>query len=139
MAVATFAVLFWFKLPDVSRLFLLLLFPTMFVVALTTRAFLRLAFRTVRSKGMNGRFVLVCGAGPRGQAFAATMESHRELGLRIVGFLDDDPSFAEGARWPWAGQARRHREGAPGARRRRGRHRAALQPMAVHRRPCARR
>ena len=53
---------------------------------------------------MNGRFVLVAGAGPRGQAFAATMESHRELGLRVIGFLDDDPAFAEGARWPWLGR-----------------------------------
>ena len=49
MAVATFAVLFWFKLPDVSRLFLLILFPTQFVVALVTRAILRLAFRHLRA------------------------------------------------------------------------------------------
>ena len=37
MAVATFAVLFWFKLPDVSRLFLVLLFPTQYVVTLVTQ------------------------------------------------------------------------------------------------------
>ena len=104
MAVATFAVLFWFKLPDVSRLFLLLLFPTQFFVALTTRAFLRLAFRELRNRGMNGRFVLVIGAGPRAQAFATTMESHRELGLRVIGLVDDEPSYAEGARWPWLGK-----------------------------------
>jgi exopolysaccharide biosynthesis polyprenyl glycosylphosphotransferase len=53
---------------------------------------------------MNGRFVLVAGAGPRGQAFAATMESHRELGLRVIGFLDDEPELARGARWPWLGR-----------------------------------
>src|SRR3990172_12859904 len=44
MAVTTFAVLFWFKLPEVSRLFLIILFPTQFVVALITKAILRLAF-----------------------------------------------------------------------------------------------
>jgi exopolysaccharide biosynthesis polyprenyl glycosylphosphotransferase len=104
MAAATFAVLFWFKLPDVSRLFLVLLFPTMFVMALTTRAALRLLFRRIRAKGMNGRFVLVVGAGPRAQAFAATMEAHRELGLRVIGMLDDDPAYAEGAKWPWLGK-----------------------------------
>ena len=70
MAVATFAVLFWFKLPDVSRLFLILLFPTQYVVTLVTRAILRLAFRELRARGMNARYVLVVGAGPRGQAFA---------------------------------------------------------------------
>jgi hypothetical protein len=52
---------------------------------------------------MNARFVLVAGAGPRGQAFAATLESHRELGLKVVGFIDDDKTYAEGARWPWLG------------------------------------
>jgi exopolysaccharide biosynthesis polyprenyl glycosylphosphotransferase len=104
MAVTTFAVLFWFKLPEVSRVFLLILFPTQFGVALVTRAILRLAFRHLRSRGMNGRFVLVAGAGPRGQAFAGTMESHRELGLRVIGFLDDEPSLADGARWPWLGK-----------------------------------
>jgi exopolysaccharide biosynthesis polyprenyl glycosylphosphotransferase len=31
------------------------------------------------------------------------MESHRELGLRVVGFLDEDPALAEGSRWPWLG------------------------------------
>ena len=41
MAMATLAVLFWFKLPDVSRLFLVLLFPIQFAVALATRALLR--------------------------------------------------------------------------------------------------
>ena len=104
MAVATFAVLFWFKLPEVSRLFLLILFPTQFLVALVTRAILRLAFRHLRTRGMNGRFVLIAGAGPRGQAFAATMESHRELGLRVIGFVDDEAGFAEGSRWPWLGR-----------------------------------
>jgi exopolysaccharide biosynthesis polyprenyl glycosylphosphotransferase len=103
MAVATFAVLFWFKLPDVSRLFLVLLFPTQFAVALVTRAILRLAFRELRARGRNARFVLVVGAGPRGQAFAKTMESHRELGLKVIGFLDDDPDFAAGSAWPWLG------------------------------------
>ncbi len=104
MAVATFAVLFWFKLPDVSRVFLIILFPTQYVVTLVTRAFLRLAFRQLRAQGRNARYVLVVGAGPRGQAFASTMESHAELGLVVVGLLDDEPAYAEGAKWPWLGK-----------------------------------
>ena len=104
MAAATFAVLFWFKLPDVSRLFLVILFPTQYVVTLVTRAILRLAFRELRARGKNARYVLVIGAGPRGRAFAATLESHRELGLQVIGLLDDDPSYAEGAAWPWLGK-----------------------------------
>jgi exopolysaccharide biosynthesis polyprenyl glycosylphosphotransferase len=103
MAAATFAVLFWFRMPDVSRSLLLVLFPILFVAVLATRATLRLFFRWLRERGMNARFVLVAGAGPRGRAFAAKLESHRELGLRVVGFVDDDPEYAEGLPWPYLG------------------------------------
>jgi FlaA1/EpsC-like NDP-sugar epimerase len=71
MAAIILAILFWFRLPDVSRTYLLILFPIQFLVTLMTRAALRLAFRQMRARGLNQRFVLVVGAGPRGQAFAA--------------------------------------------------------------------
>jgi exopolysaccharide biosynthesis polyprenyl glycosylphosphotransferase len=104
MALATLSVLFWLRLPDVSRLFLLLLFPTQFVVTLGTRAVMRVAFRRLRARGLNRRFVLVAGGGPRGQAFAATIEAHHELGLEVIGFIDDDPAMVAGARWPHLGR-----------------------------------
>ena len=85
--------LFFFKLPDVSRLFLLILFPTQFVLALGTRAALRLGFRWLRERGYNTRFVVIVGAGPRGQAFARRLAEHRELGLNVLGYVDDDPTF----------------------------------------------
>lgn len=91
MLLFTLSVLFVFRLPDVSRSFLALLFPAQWAVSLLTRLALRLAFRRLRAGGYNLRYVLVIGAGPRAQAFAATLEDHRELGLRIRGFLDDDP------------------------------------------------
>ncbi len=87
------AVLFCFKLPDVSRLFLLFLFPTQFVLALATRAALRLGFRWLRERGYNARFVVVVGAGPRGQAFARRLAEHRELGLNVLGYVDDEDAF----------------------------------------------
>ena len=91
MAVLTFSVLFLAKLPDVSRLFLLILFPAQALATTVTRALLRAAFEHVRGLGYNVRYVLVLGAAARGQAFARKLETHRELGLRIVGFLDDNP------------------------------------------------
>ena len=103
MAAVILAILFWFRLPDVSRTYLLLLFPVQFLVALATRAALRVAFRRMRARGLNQRFVLVVGAGPRGQAFAAKLESHRELGLAVTGFLDDDRSFELPGRWRYRG------------------------------------
>jgi exopolysaccharide biosynthesis polyprenyl glycosylphosphotransferase len=90
MAAIVLAILFWFRLPDVSRTYLLILFPAQFLVTLSTRAGLRLAFRQMRERGLNQRFVLIVGAGPRAQAFAAKLENHRELGLAVIGFLDDD-------------------------------------------------
>jgi exopolysaccharide biosynthesis polyprenyl glycosylphosphotransferase len=103
MAAAILAILFWFRLPDVSRTYLLLLFPVQFLVALVTRAALRVGFRRMRARGLNQRFVLVVGAGARGQAFAAKLEGHRELGLAVAGFLDDDQSFALPGRWRYRG------------------------------------
>ena len=41
MVAIVLAVLFWFRLPDVSRTYLLLLFPAQYLVTLLTRAALR--------------------------------------------------------------------------------------------------
>ena len=90
MALLSLSVLFFFKLPDVSRLFLLFLFPTQFILALATRAALRIGFRWLRGRGYNRRFVVMVGAGPRGQAFARRLADHPELGLEVLGFVDDE-------------------------------------------------
>jgi exopolysaccharide biosynthesis polyprenyl glycosylphosphotransferase len=89
LGLVTGTVLFAFKLPDVSRLFLLLLFPLQWAVTIATRVVLRFSFERLRARGYNVRYVLVVGAGPRGQAFAAKLEGHRELGLKVLGFVDD--------------------------------------------------
>ncbi len=91
MALVTLSLLFIFKLPDISRSFLILLFPFQWLVTLFTRIALRLGLEKMRQGGFNLRYVVVVGAGERAQAFAAKLEDHRELGLRIRGFLDDEP------------------------------------------------
>jgi exopolysaccharide biosynthesis polyprenyl glycosylphosphotransferase len=103
MALITLSVLFLFHLPDVSRLLLLALFPAQALATILIRAVLRHVLERYRRQGHNQRFVLVLGAGPRGQAFAAKLESHRELGLRVIGFLDSEPEFAAGSGWPVLG------------------------------------
>jgi exopolysaccharide biosynthesis polyprenyl glycosylphosphotransferase len=104
MAVVTFSVLFLAHLPDVSRLFLFALFPTQALATISIRGAIRLAFESLRRRGYNSRYVLVLGAGPRGQAFASRLEAHTALGLRIVGFLDDDPEFGARLRsWAYLG------------------------------------
>src|SRR5207245_7991091 len=99
MGVVTLSVPFLFKLPDVSRLFLLFLFPVQAAVTIATRLVLRAFMERIRVRGRNIRYVLVLGAGQRAQAFAAKLENHRELGLRIMGFLHDKPF--EPLRSPW--------------------------------------
>src|SRR4051794_18150471 len=103
MALITLSILFVFRLPDVSRLLLVILFPAQAAAAIALRAVVRLVMGRMRRRGMNTRFVLVLGGGVRAQRFAATLEAHRDLGLRVVGFLDDEPEFAAGARWPVLG------------------------------------
>jgi exopolysaccharide biosynthesis polyprenyl glycosylphosphotransferase len=76
-----------------------MLFPIQALVTTATRVALRTAFERIRELGYNIRHVLVLGAGSRGQAFAAKLEGHRELGLRVEGFLDDDPNVALASRW----------------------------------------
>jgi Undecaprenyl-phosphate glucose phosphotransferase len=44
--------------------------------------------------GYNVRRVLVAGAGELGRTVADTIAAHRELGYRVVGFLDDRPEAA---------------------------------------------
>jgi exopolysaccharide biosynthesis polyprenyl glycosylphosphotransferase len=101
LGLMTGTLLFAFRLPDVSRLFLLLLFPAQWLVTLATRIALRLGFEWMRLRGYNQRFVLLVGTGPRAQAFAAKLEDHRELGLRVLGFVDDEvhASFAAPRRY----------------------------------------
>lgn len=53
------------------------------------------------SSGYNVTRVLVAGAGELGQTVAHKLAAHRELGYRLVGFLDDAP--APGARLPVLG------------------------------------
>ncbi len=93
LALVTLSVLFVFKMPDVSR-------------ALPAGPLPDAGGRDGRRSGGHppGRWsicgarartcaiVLVLGAGPRGQMFAAKLEGHRELGLRVEGFLDDSPT-----------------------------------------------
>ncbi len=53
--------------------------------------------------GYNVKRILVAGAGELGRTVAETLLAHRELGYRVVGFLDDGPGPAEGGGLPVLG------------------------------------
>jgi exopolysaccharide biosynthesis polyprenyl glycosylphosphotransferase len=87
LALATLSALFVLRLPDVSRLFLLLLFVSQPILTLAFRASLRIFFASIRSRGLNSRYVLIIGTGSEANAFANRIERHPELGLRVMGHL----------------------------------------------------
>ena len=83
----TLSALFLFKLPDVSRLLLLVVFPLLVIAAFTLRVAMRLTLLLFRRHGRNVRYMLVLGANARAKAFANMVESHPELGLIVIGHL----------------------------------------------------
>ncbi|HEV8401670.1 MAG TPA: sugar transferase [Candidatus Limnocylindrales bacterium] len=87
IAVATFSALFLFKLPDVSRRFLITLFILQIVVTMASRISLRLGLGALRNRGYNRRFMLIVGTGDGARRFAERVERRRELGLMVIGHL----------------------------------------------------
>jgi exopolysaccharide biosynthesis polyprenyl glycosylphosphotransferase len=87
LAFASFGLLYALKLPEVSRLFLLALFPAQVLITILLRLVLRATFGLARERGLNRRNVLIVGTGPTAIQFADRIERHRELGLRVIGHL----------------------------------------------------
>ena len=97
LAIVVFTALFFFKLPNVSRLFLLILFPAQAILTITIRAAIRLAFVRARQRGFNLRYILIVGANLGAATFADAVERHRDLGLQPIGHLASPHDRANGA------------------------------------------
>ena len=87
VAAITLAILFISHQDDVSRLFLLALFIVQPLVTFTERWVLRFAFRYLRSRGFNTRYMLVVGTGQLAQQFADLVEARVGLGIQVIGHL----------------------------------------------------
>ena len=90
--VATLSLLYLFKLPDVSRLLLVVVFPALAMSALAIRIVVRQVLMFVRDHGQNVRYMLILGANSRAKAFADMIRNHPELGLVVIGHLKADRS-----------------------------------------------
>jgi exopolysaccharide biosynthesis polyprenyl glycosylphosphotransferase len=88
----TLSLLYVFKLPDVSRLVLIVVFPSLVVAAIGLRIIVRQVLIFARDHGRNVRYMLVLGANARAKSFADLVECHAELGLVVIGHLKADPS-----------------------------------------------
>jgi exopolysaccharide biosynthesis polyprenyl glycosylphosphotransferase len=87
LSVGAFTALFLFKLPNMSRLLLILLFGAQVFLSLASRLTVRRVFEALREQGYNIRYMLVVGAGPAARSFANRIDRRRDLGLRVVGHL----------------------------------------------------
>jgi exopolysaccharide biosynthesis polyprenyl glycosylphosphotransferase len=86
----TLSMLYLFKLPNVSRLLLVVVFPSLAIGAIGIRIAIRQMLVLARDHGRNVRYMLVLGANARAKAFAELVESHAELGLVVIGHLKAD-------------------------------------------------
>src|SRR6185503_6290382 len=88
---------YYFYQPEVAPLWeysqgVLAIFVVLDVLALNAaRGALRGYLQRMWAAGYNVKRVLVAGAGELGQTVAETILAHRELGYRLVGFIDDQP------------------------------------------------
>jgi exopolysaccharide biosynthesis polyprenyl glycosylphosphotransferase len=88
--VLTLSMLYVFKLPDVSRLLLIVVFPSLAIATVAIRMVMRQVLVFARDHGRNVRFMLILGANSRAEAFADLVECHPELGLVVIGHLKAD-------------------------------------------------
>jgi len=88
----TLSALYVFKLPDVSRLLLVVVFPALAVATIGIRIATRQLLVFLRDHGRNVRYMLVVGANARAKAFADLVECHAELGLVVIGHVKADAS-----------------------------------------------
>jgi len=77
-----------------SRGFLALFAGLDLVFTIVGRSIIRSVLRRIRLSGHNLQRILVLGAGALGKEVTRKLQEHRELGLDVVGFLDDDPGKA---------------------------------------------
>jgi exopolysaccharide biosynthesis polyprenyl glycosylphosphotransferase len=80
-----------FVIFDYSRLFLAFFAGLDLVFVMGGRSIIRRVLMAIRLRGHNLQRILVVGAGALGKEVTRKLLAHRELGFKVVGFLDDDP------------------------------------------------
>lgn len=78
------------KLQMTTPLFIVIFWLSTTVIAAGTRLILRAWLRSIRRQGRNSRNMLIIGTNRRAIEFAKTIQSHQELGYRVIGFSDQE-------------------------------------------------
>lgn len=85
------SLMYLLKLHFVSRAFLAIFLALSFSFLSLGRAVLLFAFHLMLRRGYFARSLLIIGTGRRARRFAQVVRAHANWGLKIVGFLDEDP------------------------------------------------
>jgi len=93
VSIALPALLFMLKQKHYSTGFVFMYLALAGTVLVVERVVIYSILRRVRKKGFNYRNIIIVGTGRRAQSFADTLNSHSEWGLRILGFVDDNPAL----------------------------------------------
>jgi Undecaprenyl-phosphate glucose phosphotransferase len=83
------SLLFIYKEVHISRQFLAVLFAMSVIVTAIYRYIVKIGLRELRKNGFNKQFVLIIGAGSLGRRFYDKVQQQPDLGIEVVGFLDD--------------------------------------------------
>jgi exopolysaccharide biosynthesis polyprenyl glycosylphosphotransferase len=87
LALMILGLLYIFRLENVSRSFLGLLFVSQALLLILSRAALRFVFVKLRGRGFGARHMLLVGSSDAARAFADLLVRHGDLGLRPIGYL----------------------------------------------------
>ncbi len=85
------AMFFVFQPLVTSRLMLVYVAAITIVLLATLRMIYRMILAHLRSKGIGVQRVLIVGVGETGQAVLRVMMARKDLGYRVVGYVDDNP------------------------------------------------
>ncbi|WP_067617937.1 sugar transferase [Alicyclobacillus acidiphilus] len=77
---------------ELSRMFLAISIIDITVLMLCVRLLLRVALELARANGRNTRTRLIIGSTPSTHDYLNRTIGHPELGLRVIGYLDDQPN-----------------------------------------------
>lgn len=76
---------------DKSRSLLFLFLAIAYTLLLAERLAIRMISGWIRERGYNYRTVLIIGTGPKAREFARIIHDHRHWGLKLLGFVAEDP------------------------------------------------
>jgi exopolysaccharide biosynthesis polyprenyl glycosylphosphotransferase len=91
LAVVIFGALYLTRLGEVSRAFVLVLFPAQWAATTLSRVAITALFMRIRSRGGNQRFMVVVGAGTHAISFARRVADQPMLGVQVIGIVADTP------------------------------------------------